>query len=290
MESSGKELVFPEPGSVLSQRQSQLELAWKKALRSIPANDRKDYLELMQSTGRRLEEDSAPGEWLFFQHLIRSGCLQAMVIHHRKPVYYFGIPLKPWKLWDEPGPGPYEELQSLRVDRKEVSVQAVVPAGSAHLVRHVIASELLPVATRILRSDAGRNPENWIDSVQDLSTYLSSRIKRALEKNQPVTISHFLFQDLTRYIDEVGEFWTLEIIQEIQKTIKSNLKKRDTMVSLTPVSHLVLSAGPREQQILNRFHHIYFEIRSLVLDYSIHTVTVDTPDYRIADILEKLKL
>ncbi|MCB1171272.1 MAG: hypothetical protein KDK25_13090, partial [Leptospiraceae bacterium] len=104
------------------------------------------------------------------------------------------------------------------------------------------------------------------------------------------TISHFLFQDLTRYIDEVGEYWTLEIIQEIQKTIKSNLKKRDTMVSLTPVSHLVLSSGPREEQILERFHHIYFEIRSLILDYSIYTATVDSPDYRITDILEKLKL
>ena len=187
-------------------------------------------------------------------------------------------------------PAPFEGLESIRINRKEASIQAVVPSKSSHLIRHLLAGELMPVIIRILRADAGRNPENWIDSVQDLSAYLGSRIKRALEKAQPVTISHFLFQDLTRYIEEVGEFWTLEIIEEIRKTIKSNLKKRDTLVSLTPVSHLVLSSGPREEQIQERFHHIYFEIRSLILDYSIHTTTVDSPDYRIADILEKLKL
>ena len=290
MRQPASQLTFPEPSSILQERKDQLEAGWKEALRSLSLNERKDYLELVQSTTARLSDDAAPGEWLYYQHFLRGGCIQAMILHHRKPVYYFGIPLKPWKHWDEAGPGPNDALRSIRVDRKEVSIQAVVPEKSAHLVRHMLAGELMPIAARILRSDAGRNPENWIDSVQDLSYYLESRIKRALEKGQPVTISHFLFQDLTRYIDEVGEFWTLEIIQEIQKTIKSNLKKRDTMVSLTPVSHLVLSAGPREEQIKERFHHIYFEIRSLVLDYSIHAVTVESPDYRITDILEKLKL
>ncbi len=286
----GKDLEFPESSSILTERQNQLETSWKEALKSLPGNQRKDYLELVQSTTRRLSDGSGPGEWLFYQHFLRGGCLQAMILHHGKPVYYFGIPLKDWKFWDEPGPAPIDGLESLRVNRKEISIQAVVPSKSSHLIRHMLSGELLPIATRILRADAGRNPENWIDSVQDLSMYLTSRIKRALEKSQPVTISHFLFQDLTRYVEEVGEFWTLEIIDEIRTTIKSNLKKRDTLVSLTPVSHLVLSTGPREEQIRQRFHHIYFEIRNLVLDYSIFAATVETPDYRIADILEKLKL
>lgn len=286
----GKDLEFPEPTSILTQRHEQLETSWKEGLGCLSGNQRKDYLELVQSTTRRLADGSGPGEWLFYQHFLRGGCLQAMILHHGKPVYYFGIPLKDWKFWDEAGPAPVEGLDSIRVNRKEISIQAVVPSGSAHLIRHMLASELMPVATRILRSDAGRNPENWIDSVEDLSMYLSSRIKRALEKSQPVTISHFLFQDLTRYVEEVGEYWTLEIIDEIRKTIKSNLKKRDTLVSLTPVSHLVLSTGPTEEQIHKRFHHIYFEIRSLILDYTIFAATVETPDYRIADILEKLKL
>ena len=256
MSQPGTELVFPEPTSILAERQSQLEQAWKEALNSIPENHRRDYLELVHATTRRLSDGNDPGEWLYYQNFLRSGCLQAMILHHRKPVYYFGIPLKEWKYWDEPGPAPFEGLESIRINRKEASIQAVVPSKSSHLIRHLLAGELMPVIIRILRADAGRNPENWIDSVQDLSAYLGSRIKRALEKAQPVTISHFLFQDLTRYIEEVGEFWTLEIIEEIRKTIKSNLKKRDTLVSLTPVSHLVLSSGPREEQIQERFHHI----------------------------------
>lgn len=107
---------------------------------------------------------------------------------------------------------------------------------------------------------------------------------------RPVTLSHFEFQDLSLYLERSAEVGTQEFYQAIEYTIRKHLKSQDLFFHVLPHSFLVISPGARKEQIVDRFHSIYFQIRSLIFDYEILLVTVEKPTTNLDSIWTELKL
>ena len=106
----------------------------------------------------------------------------------------------------------------------------------------------------------------------------------------PVTISHFHFQEMKIYLEVTGEQQTREFLNEINRTFQRNLKKKDTVIQISPVSYLVLSPGATTRIMTERFKHIFFMIKSLILEYKLDIYTVQQLPVEIHEIIRRLKL
>ena len=132
--------------------------------------------------------------------------------------------------------------------------------------------------------------ERRIDHVEVLQSFARQALRGYLEQGTSVAISHFRFQDLRVYFEMSGDERTRDIMHAIVSTIRSNLKQRDMLFQLSPLSYVVVSPGAEREQIERRFKTIYFQVRSLVLEYRLTVVTVDRFPLRLNELWKDLDL
>jgi hypothetical protein len=162
--------------------------------------------------------------------------------------------------------------------------------GSVDAVRPIFQNEILPLARRILLYDTSIPGRNWIDYLHILESFVARRTRKLLAEGQPVTFTHFRFQNLNHYFGLLGEAGASEMIHNIELTIRSRLPEGDLSIVLSPHSYIVLSPGREHEEVYQRFQAIYFEIKSLILDYAILIHTVHDPDFSLFDVFRELKI
>ena len=297
--------LFPALSTALARSEEEIQESLLDVRERLGPERFEAYLNSLQ----HLHEDPPPeawfGAWYLHQYCLFAGFLQAIVRYNGSRVAFrFGVEIAPWEmdrraaeLYELPaaltaeGPGALMQMRHLNVLRDHrFTVRVILPARLATLGRNIIEQQILPFARNTFFYTPGLGDPRRIDHLAVLNQRALAVLNRHLERGEIVTISHFKFQDLHIYLEMQGEHRTREILRGIIEYIHGNLKKRDLLLQLTPLSYIMLSPGATQEQILERFRSIYFQIRSLVLEYQIHLATVTETPVQLNEIWKELKL
>lgn len=258
----------------LRKHRPRLEANWNELLSELPEVTRQQYRAA-------LKHERDPARQLLFLYFLYCGAIEAEIRSHGNTYFYMGLPLNadrvPLLETIDSGPGDFQCLMRLH-------------RGSVDAVRPIFQNEILPLARRILLYDTGNPGRNWIDYLQILESVITRRTRRLLAKGQPVTFTHFRFQNLNHYFGLLGEAGASEMIHNIELMIRSHLHEGDLSIVLSPHSYIVLSPGREHEEVYRRFQAIYFEIKSLILDYAILVHTVHDPNFSLFDVFRILKI
>lgn len=238
--------------------------------------------------------------WRLYHYCLFSGFLQARLRFDGKTVFEFGARLAPWSedraarspsSVSEPLAPGLGLLQRERWRRDHwLEFDAVAPAALVELGEALLDQELMPFAIQFCFFQSALRDQRVINQAEYLDVSARAVITESLQREKPVTLTHFRFQSLHIYFELSGEHRSREITQEIMANIHRHLKKGDALIQVTPLSYVVLSPGARRDQIVERFRRIYFQIRSLVLEYEIFLATVDRFPVRLNEIWQALRL
>lgn len=237
--------------------------------------------------------------WRLYHYCLFAGFLQARLRFDGKTLFEFGARLAPWG--DEasrgaagpaaPAPPGLGLLRRERWRRDHwLEFEAVAPRSLADLGEALLDQELMPFAIQFCFFQSALRDQRVINQAEYLDVSARAVITESLQREKPVTLTHFRFQSLHIYFELSGEHRSREITQEIMANIHRHLKKGDALIQVTPLSYVVLSPGARREQIVERFRRIYFQIRSLVLEYEIFLATVDRFPVRLNEIWQALRL
>lgn len=258
----------------LRQYRPQLEENWNELLSGLPEMTRQQYRAA-------LKQERDPARQLLFLYFLYCGAIEAEIQSRGNTYFHMGLPLDadrvPLLETIDSGPGDFQCLMRLH-------------RGSVDAVRPIFQNEILPLARRILLYDTSIPGRNWIDYLHILESFVARRTRKLLAEGQPVTFTHFRFQNLNHYFGLLGEAGASEMIHNIELTIRSRLPEGDLSIVLSPHSYIVLSPGREHEEVYQRFQAIYFEIKSLILDYSILIHTVHDPDFSLFDVFRELKI
>lgn len=267
-----------ESSATLRLNRAELEGNWNRAMAELDEAARRRYLASLQ-------QERDPARQLLFLFCLHCGAIQAEV-YYRETVYFFmGIPVG----------GPDHErrhahLAPIQFSQGELRFVMWVHRDSVEIANAVFRREILPLVRQLLLCDTRMPGRNWIDYLQILESFLSRRALRMVRRGWPITFSHFRFQNLNHYFGLLGEAGANEMIQHIGDSIRQRLKSRDLPIILSPHSYLVLSVGATEEQIYPRFQTLYFEIKSLILDYELLVRTIRTDDFSVFELFRELKI
>lgn len=263
-----------ESSAALRLHRSRLEGNWNRAMAELDEASRQRYLT-------SLKQERDPARHLLFLFFLHCGAIQAEV-YYRETVYFFmGIPVAEDR---------YPHLAPIRFQQGELRCVVWVHRESADVATAVFRREILPLIRQLLLCDTRMPGRNWIDYLQILESFLSRRALRMVRRGWPITFSHFRFQNLNHYFGLLGEAGANEMIQHIGDNIRQRLKRRDLPIILSPHSYLVLSVGATEEQIYPRFQTLYFETKSLILDYELLVRTIRTEDFSVFELFRELKI
>ncbi|MCR9143261.1 MAG: hypothetical protein NXI24_13480 [bacterium] len=313
--------LFPGLSTALVRSEEEIQESLLDVRARMGAVGFEAYLRSIESLHSPNDEQQSFGQWFLDQYCLFAGFLQVdFVFDDAQPVFRFGPAIVPWQqpgrrldeqgdIPDETvanethagsdlpphlsaeGPGALMELcKVVRHRDHHLSVRLILPARLEDLARNLLDHEILPFARNLFFFSPGLGDSRRVDHLAVLNQQALAVLNERLEQGMIVTVSHFKFQDLHIYLEMQGEHRTREIFRGIIEYIHGNLKKQDLLLQLTPLSYIMISPGATEEQILERFRSIYFQIRSLVLEYKIHLTTVTESPVRLGQVWKDLKL
>jgi hypothetical protein len=312
--------LFPGLSTTLARSEEEIQESLLDVRERVGAEVFEAYLSALEHLHAAGDERDFGG-WFLSQYCLFAGFLQAeFVFDDTQSVLRFGAEILPWRkpgrvtndqgeVPDETeaestragtalppaltaeGPGALVELcRIVRRRDHHLSVRVVLPARLEDLARNLLDHEILPFARNLFFFTPALGDSRRIDHLAILNQRALGVLHERLDQGMHVTISHFKFQDLHIYLEMQGEHRTREILRGIIEYIHGNLKKQDLLLQLTPLSYIMISPGATQEQILERFRSIYFQIRSLVLEYQIYLTTVSEKPVQLGEVWKDLKL
>ncbi|MCB1173049.1 MAG: hypothetical protein KDK39_05775 [Leptospiraceae bacterium] len=254
---------------------------------------------------------SAPGESVVLdaitQFAIQCLVLQLTVFFHDRRVFHFGLELQgesilepdfnPDSLASHQAPLEPELPPGCNLVRRWVwhqdqllMVHMVCLKPLRRMCANLLDYELLPMIQNWFLEQPQYSQQQFIDHNRILHRILQDLIVPQLGSGVPVTLSYFRFQQLTTYLEAAGEKQSGELLQELLHLFHRNLKQSDTVVQITPIHYLVVSPGATTHIMRERFKHIFFTIKSLVLEYKLEIHTIQDLPVRMNDIWKNLNI
>jgi hypothetical protein len=252
----------------------QLEANWNEILSELPELTRKQYID-------SLKQERDPARRLLFLYFLYCGAMEAEIRYQGNTYFYMGLPLDARRI---------PLLAFINSDSGHPQCMMSLNRHSVDAVQPILENEILPLARRILLYDTTIPGRNWIDYLRMLESFIGRHAGKLLAEGKPITFAHFRFQNLNHYFGLLGEAGASEMIRNIEQTIRAKMHEGDMTVVLSPHSCIVLSPGREYEEVYQRFQAIYFEIKSLILDYALYVHTIHRPDFSLFNIFRELKI
>lgn len=261
---------------LLKKYSEELEKNWDEALQNLDTESKDYFINYLEHFS-----PNSINELIFYFYFLYSGCFYLYIGYLGNTYIEFG---KKIDIISNP------LLKHNKFLWNSLEIYAVYPYKSQKKIEEIFTKEFFPYVRKILLNDILFLETNIYDYIENTIEYIEKKSKPYLEKNIPVTLTHFKFENLEKYIDYLGNTGIYYFILEIDKSIKSKLKKRDILIILSYNSFLVMSIGARKEIIFERFKNVYIEIKSLVLDYHLYIENLLSPEDSIKEIFHKLKI
>lgn len=252
------------PPALLRHR-NRIHDSLQASLAGLPALSTKTFADEL----RRTEQGSIT-RWLFFMTCLHAGLASMTLTDGPSIVLAYGVQL-PSKSW----PDSFKRVErSFFLGGHHLTLAGYLPA-SLHDISESILDALVVPAENVFLNTQGLREKTLQNVFLSVERDMLPLLEGYLERGTPVTLTHFLFQDLRIYFSLSGEYRSGEIMDAIERTIRENLKKTDHIFRLSPLSYIVICPGADAEQLKHRFKGIYVQIRTLVLDYELRVHTVD---------------
>jgi len=291
--------IFPDISRVLTRAQTDIRRHLGRALALVPERVHDEYLESVRAVRENPALLSSSMRWFLHNYFLFTGFLQLVVHFREKPVFSRGAEI----LTKERAAEQFAEdvrdnpqISVTHLQHRETSrgmlleIDGVAPAPVAEIAATIMDNEILPLARNYYFNMSDLRDPRLVDLNRAAEEPLLAVLEREIGDGRPVSLTHFRFQEMHLYFEILGEHRTREIIREIIATIRGNLKKGDYLFQLSPLSYVVLSPGARQEQIERRFESIYFQIKTLILDYDLTVATVDALPVRMYRLWEDLRV
>lgn len=256
----------------LKQHRPTLEANWNQILNSLTEVERSEYFE-------SLNHNRDPARHVLFEYFLYCGAIEAEIRARHVTYFHFGI-----------SSNQIANVTTLSSQPADFNCRIRLHQNSVEIVRPIISGEIFPLVRRLLLYDTSVPGRNWIDFLQNLESFVSRRCRKLLKNGTAVSFAHFRFQNLNHYFGFLGEAGADEMITHIEQTIRENLTEGEMSIVLSSHSILVLSPGTTNEQLYKRFQALYFEIKSLVLDYQLLIHTITEPEFSLFDVFRELKI
>ncbi len=275
------------------ERPVQTPEAWRQAWSALPA----DLGEALRGYAARIGEAPLP----YFQARLVGLCQESPLLYvglflDGELCFEYGALPPRWSAQSlSEGPVAGEPgLYCLLRERWRVDQQLRLCALSLNRSSDAAASacdlEILRFAGDYLFHDPARRDDRVIDVLSAFEYNCEAIIQQNLELRRPITLAHFEFPGLAPYMELAGEARSRELMEEIITNIRKRMKKDDYLVQPAPGAYVALLPGARAAQIRERFHTIFFQVRSLVLDHRLHLCTVEGAPRPLNEIWKELLL
>ncbi|MFN3603210.1 MAG: hypothetical protein ACK4UJ_00725 [Leptonema sp. (in: bacteria)] len=268
--------ILMDHSPLIKEHKEELEIYWDQALQLLKFEDKEKLLNYYKNYSPKNIK-----EFIFYFYFLFSGCFYLLIQYDQKKYLEFGYPIH---LLDSP-----LLKRNLFIWRK-LHILAIYPYKSELYIQKIFLKEFFPLIRKMILNDTEINNSNSYDYLENSIEYIEKKSKSYLEKNIPVTLSHFKFENLENYIYYLNNSGIYNFVLELEKFIHSKLKKRDLLIILSYNSFLVMSIGVKKEQIYERFKNIYIEINNLVLDYHFYIETLYSIHDPIREIFYKLKI
>lgn len=268
--------IFLKNASLVNAHKKELENNWDECLQLLKSEE-KDTLILLY----KYYIPKTTKELILFLYFLFSGCFYLLILFNKKKYIEFGINLN---LLENPF------LKKNVFEWKKIEILAIYPYKSEDIILKIFTKEFFPLIRRLILNDAEISYSSSYDYLENTINFIEKKSKSYLEKNIPVTLSHFKFENLENYIFYLRNLGIYNFILALENFIHSKLKKRDLLVILSYNSFLVMSIGAKKEQIYERFKSIYIEINNLVLDYHFYIETLYSIHDPIREVFFKLKI
>lgn len=248
----------------------------------------------------------------FIPNLIGNYCIQGLIIqahfHYKnQAIFEFGLNLLP-KEYLIPDTS-YDAIQTIKnrespdlppglsmihrwfyYEDQVLDMCIITLKPLRRICANLIDYELYPIVESWYFNQPPLQQDNTLNQAAVLHRIFSDIIPPVLGTGVPVTISHFHFQELKIYLEVTGEQQSRDFFHELMKVFKKNLKQSDLVFQLTPVSYIVISPGATRRIMTDRFKHIFFMIKSLVLEYKLNIITIQKLPVVMNDIWKELNI
>ncbi|MCE9599429.1 MAG: hypothetical protein K8S54_15800 [Spirochaetia bacterium] len=223
--------------------------------------------------------------WLFQMICLHAGFASVNLAMGNVAIFSYGIQTA----WDDlPGKTWGKIERDFLVGDIILTFTGFLPLPVKDLAEAALDSTLLVHAENVFLNSQGLREKNLQNVFFNIERDTRPILEEILNTGVPVTLTHFLFQDLRVYFSLSGEYRSQEIMDSIQAVISENLKKSDRIFRISPLSYIVISPGADSKQIQSRFKSIYIQIKSLVLDYDLRLCTVNQLPIRFTQIWSEL--
>ncbi len=268
--------VFFKNASLINKNKEELEMHWDESLQLLNPEQKEilllQYKYFMPKTTKEL---------ILFLYFLFSGCFYLLILYNKKKYFEFGLKTN---LLEN------ALLKKNMFEWKKIQIFAIYPYKSEAIILEIFAKEFFPLIRRFILNDAQILYSNSYDYLENTIHFVEKRSKPYLQKNIPVTLSHFKFENLENYIYYLRNLGIYNFVLDLENFIHSKLKKRDLLVILSYNSFLVMSIGAKKEQIYERFKSVYIEIYNLVLDYHFYIETLYTVNDSVREVFFKLKI
>ena len=228
-------------------------------------------------------------KWVMYHYFLMSGFIQATVCYCDTPIYTFGA----GELLKNPANHNAEIFPidlSYREQEKTLTIKGYVPTKIHAISKKITEMDILPFCKNVYFFMPSLNDERKMDVFSPLENHLKQIIQKGLEEYPTVCFSHFRFRSLHVFFEFLGQQNSAEITEKILALLNTNFKKIDYIFQLSPLSYLVVSPGISGRSIKNRFQGIYFQVRSIIIDYKLMTTDFHSNPASFAETWEELEI
>ncbi len=285
--------LFFEICPVTARYQGGVRRAVRRVMAALPADLAREYQATIQRETGAAPRHRTYTAWILENYISFGGFLQALVVLDGREAHRQGAEIRPWDTdLYQPAANLPRGLVAInhteRVQERTLHFLGVLPADLEQHARVILDAELLPFLRVYFLNLASLQDERSVDLLQEVEAHIRHLCQHHLEGHIPVTFIHFRFQDMSVYFEMSGEHRSLEILEEVQAIIEAHLKGGDELIQLAPGSLLVVAPGARAAQMRERFRGVYFQTRSLILDWKAEVHTVEQPPIRFAELWHAL--
>lgn len=248
-----------------------------------------------------------------FQALVQGNCLLAFLVHPRdlKVLTWFGI--EAWLMTELTG-DIREKVMEIPRSHEGVWLEKSVPdekqpwqvwVRRLSMVRNYQVSLTRPdnhsefLLFQVYYDRSGRQEsianisglyENYYlirsfgaeQNFADLTSFIDEELRRLIRANRQargdIVITIFQFQPFREFFRVAGEHFAREVMAEIKQMITGLLKSEDLFFAVSPRVYMVVSPDCTEEVMRQRFKGIFFQIKSIILEYKTVFLKANQPE------------
>lgn len=292
--------VFSEISPGLIEKSDLVGSVMEQFLQNLPERLQREYRSSIRDGEAKTSLNRSGVRWILQNYFMFAGFLQGLIRLNRRPLFAFGGELLTWNDMRQADfasdisqavQGELYRPESIsRRGTMYLEITGVVPEPIRDIADNALADEIVPFAESYFFFLPTARDIRRVDILSEAENRCHEILNDFLREGISVVLTHFRFQDMRVYFEMSGEFRSLEFMNIIDSQIRGRMGPDDIIVHLSPLSSLIFSPNVSLEEARARFESLFFQIKSLIIDYDLEFAMADSLPIRLGDLWRELKM